>query len=49
MFVFVLLYRVRKHERLGMFTTSLCVYDSGVVEGMQTCNTGHFVNDPLCL
>ena len=47
-FMLVLLYRVCTHVRLGILATRLCVYDSGVVEGMRTCNTGHFGNKRLC-
>ena len=29
--------------------TGLCVYVSVVLEGMYTCKTGNFGNEPLCL
>ena len=49
LFMIVLLYRVFTNLRLGILETSLFVYVCVVVEGMYTCETGHFVIYPLCL
>ena len=49
MFMFVLLYRLCTHVRMVILATSLCVYVCVVVEGMYTCNTGHFGNETLYL
>ena len=45
-FVFVLLLRVCTHVRLGILVTSGCVHVCTVVEGMYTCKTGNFGNEP---
>ena len=47
-YVYVLL-RVCTHVRLLISETCHCVYFCAVVEGMYTCNTGNFGNEPLCL
>ena len=46
--MFLLLYRVCTNVRLGILETSLCVYICVFVEGMYKCETGTFVNKPLC-
>ena len=46
---FLLFYRVCSHVRLGIFETDPFVYVCIVVEGMYTCNTGHYINKGLCL
>ena len=45
MFIFVLLYRVCTHVRMGILAKSLCVYVCVVVESMYTCETGNFSKD----
>ena len=47
--VFVLMYRVCTHVRLGILAMRFCVDFCDVVEGMYTCKTGNFGNDPLLL
>ena len=49
MFMFVLLYRICTHVRMGILEKILCVYVCVVVEGMYTCKTVNFGNEPLCL
>ena len=41
--MFVLLYRVCTHVMLGILETGV------VLEGMYTCKTGNFYNEPFCL
>ena len=43
------LYIVFTHLRLGILEMSLCVYLWVFQEGMYTCKTGNFSNEPLCL
>ena len=45
----MLLYKVCTHVSLGILEKRLLVYVSVVVEGMYTCKTGNFGNNPLCL
>ena len=47
--MFLLLYRVFTHVRLGNLEMGLCVYVCVVVEGMYTYKTGHFGNNNKCL
>ena len=48
-YVFVVFNRVCTYVRLGVSETIISVYVCVNVEGMYTCKTGHFVNEPLCL
>ena len=47
MFMFVLLYIVCTHLKQIILSTRLFVYVCDVVEGMYTCKTEHFGNEPL--
>ena len=47
LFMFVLLYRVCTHVRLGILEMILFVYICAVVEGMDACKTENFGNEPF--
>ena len=47
--MFLLLYRVCTHVRMGILVIGLCVYVCVVVKGIYTYNIGHFGNNWLCL
>ena len=46
-FMIMLVYTVCTHIRMGILATNLCGHDCVVIEGMYTCNNGHFGNNPL--
>ena len=49
LFMFVLLYSVCTHVRLGILATTICVYVCVLVEDMYTFSTGNYGNCYLCL